>query len=86
MLDLNLKIIRQSIWQEKPAYVVPIYRSLPKLIESPTQIYLGEREAIDSDSLEHDINVHFKENYPQQEGVISEVHQSQINHTSQIAK
>ena len=67
----------QDISREIPAYADPIYMPPPK----PTEIPLQEipRKLTDLDT---DINMHFKENSPYQEGVISECIKGLTGHIS----
>ena len=68
---------KQNYKTRKPGYADPTYRPPTKAnfsIQSPTQIYPRETDALDIDSLKHDINIYFEENSPHQEAVISEVY------------
>ena len=67
--DSNSRTIKrktiQDIRREIPAYTDPIYRPPPK----PAEIPLQEMD------LDTDVNMDFEENFPYQEGVISETYQ-----------
>ena len=64
----------QDIRKEKPAYADKIYRPPTQPTETPTQITPGKITDLDIYSLEWGINLYFEENFPHQEGVISEIH------------
>ena len=64
----------QDIRRKNPAYADPFYRPPPKLTEIPTQVIPRKIPDSDIDSLEQDIYTHFEENFPRQEGVISEIY------------
>ena len=65
----------QDIRGEIPAYADPIYRPPPKPTEIPLQVIPRKPVDSDTDDLEQDINMAFVENFPYQEGVISEMYQ-----------
>ena len=66
------KIMRQEMWQKSQLMLIQIldFPSIP--VYSPTEIYSWEKDALDIDSLEQDINVDCETNSLHQEGVISE--------------
>ena len=65
----------QDIRREIPSYADAIYRPHPKLNEIPRQV--TPRKILESEinTLEQDINMDFEENFPYQEGMISETYQ-----------
>ena len=65
----------QDIRREVPSYADPIYRPPSKPTEIPTQVTPKKILESDIDTLEQDINMDFEENFPPQEGMISETFQ-----------
>ena len=61
--------------REIPAYAEPLYRPPPKPTEISSEVIPRKIPYSDIDALEQDINMDFEENFPNQEGVISETYQ-----------
>ena len=73
-ISRTIRKCMQYIRREIPAYIGPIYRPPPKTTEMPLQVI--PRKIMDIDTLDQDSNMDFEENFPYQEGVISETYQS----------